>query len=396
MDDLRSARNKSNYGRQKSHLEKELQTFLHGLCPRKTLLTCTPKNVTQFLVWKDHHGRTKIHKPDCKFLGAKASAGCTCPTRLAANTVDSTIGKLRAIFNSLDRAGDYDIRTGAGNPASHFSVKHYLHSVRLEQAEARISPTQATPLFFQKFLQLVRHLRSQLSKPSSSAIEKYIYARDLAFFCLEFFTGQRASDLGRLRTIDVLEHPDGKTLLIHQRIGKTIRGSQSRPVPIYPCQNPAICPVENLRFYRTLCSSMGIPMDTGLLFRATTKRTAVSNSPFLASAAQARLIAYLTTLGLYEKESVHGFRSGTAILLGLLGASKSDIATHIGWRSPTMVNHYTQLTQVLSTDGTAKQLSDSTLSLSGNIPAADLTQQFHRSDHLIGFKSFFQQSTPSD
>ena len=41
---------------------------------------------------------------------------------LAAGTVNSLIGKLRSNFNALGRSGDWDDRSGFGNPALHLSV----------------------------------------------------------------------------------------------------------------------------------------------------------------------------------------------------------------------------------------------------------------------------------
>ena len=356
-------------------------------------MSCGPKDIVRFLVWKDQKGRTKIHREGCQFFGCRTRGLCECPSRLAAGTVDSTIGKLRAIFNSLDRSGEWDDRLGWGNPASHFSVKQYLKSIQKEQAEARISPKQATPVFFDKFLKIVNHLRALLSNGSASAIQKYIYARDLAFFTLEFFTGQRASDLGRLKTVDILQNPDGRSLLIHQRVGKTLRGSDSRPFPVRQCKNPAICPVENLKFYRELCKAMGINLGQGFLFRATTKKNLVSSSPILASVAQARLRTYLTCLGIHENESIHGFRGGTAILLSLLGASKEDIAGHMGWCSTFMVNHYTQADKVLAADQavteTSERLSNSLLPQGGKIAAETLGARFRKLNNVVGFKPFF-------
>ena len=80
---------------------------------------------------------------------------CTCPSRLSAGTVDSTIGKLRSIFNELDRSGKYDSSSGMGNPAAHHSVKQYLKSIRSEQVEARVSPQKATPLMFDTFYNII-------------------------------------------------------------------------------------------------------------------------------------------------------------------------------------------------------------------------------------------------
>ena len=251
-----------------------------------------------------------VHFDSCQFLGLQGKQNCNCPTRLSAGTVDSLIGKLRSIFNALGRCGDWDDRLGFGNPASHLSVKQYLKSVQTEQAQARVSPKQVTPLFFDKFKKLVYHLRSLLLGKSISPSERYIYARDLAFFSLDFFSGDRASDLGRFKTIDVLKHPDGSSLLFHQRAGKTSRGKLSRAFAVKQTANPAICPVRNLQFFVNLCSAMNVDLSSGFLFHPTSKKGGILNAPLLASTVQARLFKYLSSLGINEGESVHGFRAG--------------------------------------------------------------------------------------
>ena len=62
-----------------------------------------------------------------------------------------------------------------------------------------ISPSQAVPLFFVKFQNLIAHLRGKIvDSQSLSRISQYILVRDATFFVIDFFTGDRASDLGRL------------------------------------------------------------------------------------------------------------------------------------------------------------------------------------------------------
>ena len=95
-----------------------------------------------------------VHFDSCQFLGLQGKQTCNCPTRLSAGTVDSLIGKLRPIFIALGRSGDWDDRFGFGNPASHLSVKQCLKSVQTEQAQARVSPKQATSVFCDKFKKL--------------------------------------------------------------------------------------------------------------------------------------------------------------------------------------------------------------------------------------------------
>ncbi|KAK3745271.1 hypothetical protein QZH41_003735 [Actinostola sp. cb2023] len=107
--------------------------------------------------------------------------------RLAAGTEDSLIGKLRMIFSNQ---GNWDERFRLGNPAAHPSIKNYLRSIQLEQAQSRASP-------FDKFRKIVSHLYTCLLDLKIVPIQRYILAHDLAFFIVEFFSGDRSSDLGR-------------------------------------------------------------------------------------------------------------------------------------------------------------------------------------------------------
>ena len=115
-----------------------------------------------------------------------------------------------------------------GNPAAHPSVKKYLISISEEQAKARISPRQAVPFFFHKFTKLCTYLRYRMFLSSVSSLERYIISRDLAFFCLDFYSGERATDLGRVYTKEVLLLPEDQGLLFHQTFGKTLRGKDSK------------------------------------------------------------------------------------------------------------------------------------------------------------------------
>ena len=116
---------------------------------------------------------------------------------MAAGSVDSLIGRLRAVFNNLGRLNN-------SNPVAHPLVKDYLKFVRQEQAGLAITPVQAVPLFFDKFRRLIAFLRGLLlSHAPLSRSGKYILVRDATFFVVDFFTGDRASDLGRLQSCNI-------------------------------------------------------------------------------------------------------------------------------------------------------------------------------------------------
>lgn len=390
---LNRTRSALPYQKQKTRLELDLQRFFNSLTYPKSVLSASPQDVLRFLVWKDSAGRTQVHAAHCPFLSRQGRQACPCPTRLAAGTVDTFIGKLRSIFNSHGRVGDWDDFSVRGNPAAHHSVKDYLQSIQLEQAQARVPSKQATPLFMDKFLKLVRHLRNMLQDSNVPPTARYIYARDLSFFTLSFSSGDRASDLGRVKTVDVLEDSDGRNLVIHQRVGKTLRGKKTRVVPIRPCSNPVLYPVQNLRFYVQYCRAANIDLSTGYLFRPTSPKGSVLDAPFLASSVHGRLTMYLKQLGIYDGESPHSFRSGTAIMLRLLGASKEDVARHVGWQSTQMVDLYTQTDKVLGVSSNSPTPASNPLNMDDEVLMARISSEFRDKNLLLGYHSAFVNSS---
>lgn len=121
--------------------------------------------------------KTRYTKNGCRHIGQKGKYECGCPVRLSYKTLDAYIGKLRAIFHSLGRDGEWDKRLGLGNPAADKSVKDLLRLVTAEQLQARLTPTQATPFFLDKLTQLYLHLDGKLGH-AERAIDRFAITRD--------------------------------------------------------------------------------------------------------------------------------------------------------------------------------------------------------------------------
>jgi len=220
------AKNKSSkpYEKQKSALHSELLSVLASLPTPKTLQSATPGDILKFLVWKDRAGRTKVHQMHCSRSNSDKTPSCPSPTRLAAGTVDSMMGKLRAIFINAGLGGKWDDRLGIGNQVSHPSIKQYLKSIKEEQAKARSRPKKAIPIFLDKLEKLAVYIYAQLSIPRILPINLYTFSRDLCFFTLDFFSGDRSSDRGRIMLKEVLFFPDKSGILFRQCFGKTLWG----------------------------------------------------------------------------------------------------------------------------------------------------------------------------
>ena len=153
---------------------------------------------------KDRNGRTQVHKNGCNFLGQKGVHQCGCPLRLSYKTVDSYIGKLRAIFHAIGRTGEWDQRLDLGNPATDNSVKDYLRVVTMERLQARIQLKEATPFFIDKLDRLVSHIERSMVSSSISPTHRFILARDQAYFKAVFFSGDRPGDMGQVEVPEIL------------------------------------------------------------------------------------------------------------------------------------------------------------------------------------------------
>lgn len=367
-----------------------METFLASQPSCKTLMSASPRDVARFLVWKDKDGRTKVHTATCPFIGSTRKAACSCPTRLAAGTVDSMIGKLRAMFAAAGRGNDWSEVLGVGNPAAHECVKSYLRLIREEQAQAMIKPKQAIPLFFEKLVKLCTHIRSQIFAPKGPPSQRYILARDAAFFCLDFYAGDRASDLGRIHTREITAPPGRDMLLFRHTFGKTLRGQATNTFMVKRCEDPRICPVNNLELYMELCDLMAINLRDGYLFRTLDSTGKVSALPFSGSAVANRLSLHLTKAGINEGESMHSFRSGCSITLSLLGVSPEEVAGHVGWRSVDTCEYYLQTRKVMKARKVATTLADSTSARAAEpAEAASVGTRFHATNDIKNFSMAF-------
>ena len=131
-----------------------------------TLAAMRPRDICRFLVFKDKDGKTQVHSNGCNHFGKQGTFECGCPLRLSYKTVDSYIGKLRAISHAIGRDGERDKCLGLGNPAADKSVKDYLRLVTAEQLQARVAPKQAPPFFVDKLARLSDHIERQLQLPT--------------------------------------------------------------------------------------------------------------------------------------------------------------------------------------------------------------------------------------
>ena len=263
------------------------------------------------------------------------------------------VRKAEAIFNNLGRLHD-------SNPVAHTRVKGYLKFIREEHAGKAIVPLQAVPLFFVKFSKLISFLRRSIEAGAHlSVADKYILVRDATFFVVDFFTGDRASDLGRLLANQVFRLKDRKGFLLKFTLTKTFRADTSCPFVLEPFTNNEVCPVSWIEYHLSVCRFLSIELAGGYMFRTTDRRKVVSSRLFLGSAVNDRLRKHLTGAKIDCAETPHSFRLGLSNTLNMMGCSPDEISRYVGWRNGDMVNHYNKMSTVAGSPSITKRLHSS-------------------------------------
>ena len=357
----------TRYASQKDRLRTDFEKFLAARsdCPPGRLATASslevasPMDVIRFLHHRDKGGRTQVHVMECPHFGKSGLHSCGCPRHFAAGTVDSYVGMLRAIFNSV---GCF----GKSNPCDSEDVKGWVKACALEQQRHRVPVKQARPTFSTHLRLLVKEIMLQLASlpPSAPFIpQRFLLLRDWAFFLVQWFAGDRAGDLGRALTKEVVRLDDG-SLLFNHTVGKTIRSADGHLLVVPRIsEEPDLCPVAAFDRYVAACKDAGVDLKCGYLFPPLTppRLLSIRNVPFSSNAATKRLKTYLPDSDL----TAHGARAGCAITLLMLGATNETVMEHCRWATAAVARHYTKLERVRRLDSSARVLQSGVASRDG-------------------------------
>ena len=209
--------------------------------------------------------------------------------------------------------------------------------VTAEQLQARITPKQATPFFVDKLTQLSLFVDRQLSE-ADMPLQKFVIARDQAYFKTACFSGDRPGDLGQVKVPEIWRFPNDDGFLFNHIWGKTLRDGDHNVFAIRRNPQMTICPIRGIEHYLDVARQIKVDVTRGYLFRPTTPKGGILDSTFSSAVAEAQLKLYLKELGVDDGETLHGFRSECAITLALLGIELSEIMDHVGWNHCIICN----------------------------------------------------------
>lgn len=379
--ELESLIGNTKYSKQKESLKCEISSFLSCLNPPKLLCDALPLDVRKFLIFKDSAGKTQIHNDKCTNRGKQGKFECGCPYRRSAGSVDSLIGQVRAIFRDFGRGSDWNEILGIGNPAAAPIIKKYLAAIRLEQSLAAVCPKRAKPMFLIKLVLVTRHINYTCSNPRLTVLQKYTFLRDLTFFTLLAFSGDRAGDLGALQSNQMHWLPNKEGIIFSLVKGKTVDIRDPRVVIIFNADVEELCPLKKILSYIDFCEKNNINLNSGFFFRPlSASQKEISDVPFSSSTANSRLKMYLQKTKQWEGETPHSYRSGCALTLSWLGISNEQIKTHVGWKSDTMLQHYTKANEMCNLSSSAQAMSKCTTLLDSSL--CDKLKQYKDFHHF--------------
>ena len=225
---------------------------------------------------------------------------CACPVRLSNATVDSYIGKLRAIFKEAGRDADWNSALGLGNPAASAEVKAYLKAFTSEQLEAAVTSKQATPLFLVKIVQLSRVIQGKRLVPDITPSQLFVYARDNDLFKTLFFSEDRANDLTLVKTQEIMQFSRNDGLLFDHVCGKSLKDGSGNLLGIRRHSDLSLCPVKAIELYIAISSALSLDLSSGYLFRPLSSSGKIQNKQTANSTLQSRLRSYLREAKIYK------------------------------------------------------------------------------------------------
>ena len=175
-------------------------------------------------------------------------------------------------------------------------------------------------------------------------------------------------------------------LLFNNVWGNTLRDGASNVFGIRRHSHPQLCPVKAIETYVAVASELRITLSNGYLFRPTNHQGHILNKPLTSSSAEARLKNYLKDAKVDEGETLHSFRSGSAITLALSGSQLADVMSHVGWSNKGTALYYMKLAEVL------REGSPSDLLSSNNSAASISTSLYADLNRLKDFVTAFPRS----
>jgi hypothetical protein len=309
-----------------------------------------PLDVIAWLMSLDKRARTVVHVIDCP-----GKLSCACPRRQAAKSVESTVGKLRAVFNGhYGMTADYNPRSAVGNPCASTMVANYVRDMGKEQTGAGMRAKQAVNFSERVFNQLVEELATQAqdARESGDDQEAYEALRDALLFTLMFHSLDRAVNICELtwNQVEITTDLNGdEVVTIACGMDKTA-GPGARPRVNVVREAGPLTASELFRAFSAFLESADIDYGTrkGCMFRASSK-VGVGNKHVSTQVMARRLEKLTEAIGIGEEGvTLHSYRGSGAKAALLAGYPEEVVMDLANWSSEDMMAYYTDLRKMIA------------------------------------------------
>ena len=349
----------------------------------------TPLHVLAYLMACDSNGHTVVHNPDCPqaraTTGGAGTAECSgvCPTRLKASSVRTKVAALRAAFEeqgcSVDWGGGH---SPSENPCSARAIDVYVSGVAKEQLHAGV-PTRLAPLFDRDvFIAAVNAmLRLRDTALEGGDYESaWWYLQGATMLSLMFFYPDRSHNVAELKWGDIEQIAactlrDGTKRAAHVsitiRLSKSVAATMQERHALVPDVGPGApySPVLLLhQLHATVCqiisatpkelAIMHVFVPQGHSSRRASKLPQAAHTCISTQAMQQVVTTAMTHAGMGDTDiTLHSFRASGAKDALARGMPVDEILEQYHWRSPDMLEYYTQLRRLWTKDGATRDTS---------------------------------------
>lgn len=298
-----------------------------------SLHTASPDDVVVFMercYFANHHGRDG------------AAAPCS------SSAVKSALGHLCRSFALLGREGAWDAATRCGNPCESEVVRNYRSGYFRQRDAAGDLPLAARPLVSSKLHSLVTALLLELEAlPASNRLGRLVLRRDITLYLYLYSSHQRGGEGARLNFEDIStsarDLATGRVTAVEAAPDR-VKNRQQRScgvIPIAEDPDPLLCFIRHFEALKTEFLDAGL-QPSGPAFRTLApSRKAFTAEPLSHHSALDRFKRHLQRHNLYEGETLHSFRRGSAQAGLAAGLTPSDLAGRMLLNSTRVVPLYT-------------------------------------------------------
>ena len=145
-------------------------------------------------------------------------------------------------------------------PSCNWRLSQDLSAAQFQTCASHFQAGCSFFFFSDKLLLLSNHLKRRLALPTLNASEQFVTACDQVFIKTLFYSGDRARDLGQVKTADIALFPVTVVFSLITSGGKTLQDRASNLFGLRRHPNSACCLVRAIEEYVAFARRLGVSL----------------------------------------------------------------------------------------------------------------------------------------